>query len=107
MPKKTPKGIPPGLSWRVGVTIFGGIGLLIFLLLFLVFYPTNFTTFQNIAVVLVAILVLGAATAALWIPWGMQWGPQAEEWGMEMEAWGKKMEKKHGPKPRRKRRRKR
>ena len=85
--------MPPGMTWRVGASVFGGIAFLIFLILFLAFYPTNFTTFQNLAIILVAVLVLGAINAALWIPWGMRWGVQAGEWGECIEASEKKKKK--------------
>ncbi|MDD5418051.1 MAG: hypothetical protein PHW96_04175, partial [Candidatus Nanoarchaeia archaeon] len=81
-------------KWRVALTIYGSISALIFVIAFLSFYPTNFTVWQNIAVVLISPLVLGAAVSVIWIPWKMKNWDNPEEW----ERFGKKMEKKFGEK---------
>ena len=93
MAKESFDVIPPGLENRIYVSVFGGILLLIGVILYLAFVPNTFTTFQNIAIILVALLVLGAILTAIWVPWGMKFARHAKRWEKEMKAWGKKMER--------------
>jgi len=51
-----------------------GIVYMIAVLLYLAFFaPSDFTFFQNNALVLVAGLVLAAVESVIWIPKGFQW----------------------------------
>ena len=77
--------IPPGLKMRVMVSVFGSIAVLIVVLLFLAFGPSDFTTFQNIVIVLVALLVLGAVLTAVWVPWSEHFSTQKDAWSKRME----------------------
>lgn len=78
-------GIIKGMKWRLGVTIYGGIATLIFIIAFLAFYPTGFDLWQSIALVLISLLVLGAIMAGIWVPWGVNNSKDLEKWGKEME----------------------
>ncbi|MFB0499818.1 MAG: hypothetical protein ACETWO_00860 [Candidatus Hadarchaeaceae archaeon] len=69
--------MPPGLAPRVAVTIVVGIGWLIFLILFLAFYAGGFNIWQNIAIMFVSILVVGAILGPMWAHWGMKTGRAA------------------------------
>ena len=63
-----------GFGWRVSLTIIMSVGWLIFLILWLFFYALSFNVYQNIAIFLVSILVLGGVVGAAWAPWGIKYG---------------------------------
>ena len=64
----------PGFGWRVSLSIIVSIGWIVFLILWLFFSAEGYTMYQNIAIVLVSILVVGAVLGAAWAPWGMKYG---------------------------------
>ena len=64
----------PGLAWRVSLSIIIGVGWLVFLILWLAFYAPAFTLYQNLAIILVSILIVGAILGAAWASWGIQYG---------------------------------
>lgn len=85
--------MPPGLAPRVAVSAVVFFGWLIFLVLFLAFCAGSFTIFQNLAIILVSILVGIAILAPMWITWGMKYGKQMEkEW--KTEEWKRSPKKK-------------
>ena len=63
-----------GFGWRVSLSIIVGIGWLIFLILWLFFYASSFNIYQNIAILIVSLLAVGAIMGASWAPWGMRHG---------------------------------
>jgi hypothetical protein len=69
---------PPGLASRVVVSIIVFFGLLIFAIIYVAFFASSFSLFQQIAVILVALLVGVAILGAMWTSWGIKYG---EEWG--------------------------
>ncbi len=68
-----PRGTP-GFGWRVALSIIVGVGWLAFLILWLFFYAGDFNIYQNIAVFIVSILVLGGVMGAAWASWGLKYG---------------------------------
>ena len=64
----------PGFGWRVSLSIIVGIGWLVFLILWLFFYASAFTVYQNIAIILVSILIMSAILGASWASWGIKYG---------------------------------
>ena len=64
----------PGMRWRVSLSIIMGVGWLVFLILWLAFYASDFTAYQNIAIVLASLLIVGAVLGAAWASWGMKHG---------------------------------
>jgi len=64
----------PGFTWRVSLSIIVFFGWAIFLILWLLFYAGDFNAYQNIAVILVTILVGIAILAASWASWGIKYG---------------------------------
>lgn len=68
-----------GLGWRVSLSIIVGIGWLIFLILWLFFYASNFNVYQNIAIFIVSILAVGGIMGASWAPWGMRHGQKFDK----------------------------
>jgi hypothetical protein len=63
-PEKT-----PGFAWRVSLSIIVGIGWFVFLILWFAFYASDYTVYQNIASILVSILIMGAILGASWASW--------------------------------------
>jgi hypothetical protein len=69
----------PGMRWRVSLSIGVGIGWLVFLILWLAFYASDFTIYQNIAIFLASILIVGAILGPAWVHWGMKYGRKFEK----------------------------
>jgi len=68
-----------GYGWRVSLSIIMGVGWLIFLILWLFFYASGFNVYQNIAIFIVSLLVVGGVLGAAWAPWGMKHGQKFEK----------------------------
>jgi len=68
----------PGLAWRVSLSIIVSIGWLVFLILWLFFYASDFNVYQNIAIILVSILIMSAILGASWASWGIKYGRMCE-----------------------------
>lgn len=62
-----------GFGWRVGITILVVFGWLAFLILWLFFYAGDYDIFQNIAILLVSIIVGVGILAAMWATWGLRY----------------------------------
>lgn len=61
-----------GLSWRVSLTILTGVGWLIFLILWLAFFASEYSSYQNFAIFLVSLLVLGGLLGIPWMIYGFK-----------------------------------
>ena len=68
-----------GFGWRISLSIIVGIGWLIFLILWLFFFASNFNIYQNIAIFIVSILIVGGVLGASWAPWVMKYGNKFDE----------------------------
>jgi hypothetical protein len=64
----------PGLALRVVVSIIVFFGLLIFSIIYVAFFASSINLFQQIAVILVAILVASAILGVMWTVWGINLG---------------------------------
>ncbi|MFO7966654.1 MAG: hypothetical protein R6U44_03545 [Archaeoglobaceae archaeon] len=62
------------LRWRVAISVITGIGWLIFLIIWAFTYASDYNIYQNTAIFLISVLVLGGINAVTWIPWGMREG---------------------------------
>lgn len=69
-----PEKMPPGLASRVAVSIVIGVGWLLFLVIFLFFYAGGYNIYQNLAIILASILVVGAILGVMWVHWGVKYG---------------------------------
>jgi membrane protein YdbS with pleckstrin-like domain len=69
--------IPSGITSRVVVSIIVFFGLLIFAIIYVAFFASSFSLFQQIAVILIALLVAIAILAVMWTSWGIKYG---KEW---------------------------
>ncbi len=63
----------PGFAWRVGLSIAVVFGWLAFLIIWLFFYASDWSVFQNIAIFLVSIIVGIGILAATWATWGIRY----------------------------------
>jgi hypothetical protein len=68
----------PGFSWRVSLSILAFFGWIIFLIIWLFFYAGNFSVYQNIAILIVSLLVFIAINGAAWASWGVRYGRKIE-----------------------------
>jgi hypothetical protein len=73
--------IPSGLTSRVVVSIIVFFGLLIFAIIYVAFFASSFNLFQQIAVILIALLVAIAILGAMWTSWGIKYGKEWKEKG--------------------------
>jgi magnesium-transporting ATPase (P-type) len=62
-----------GLNRNVLLSIIVSSGWLIFLILWLAFYASNYTVYRNIAIILVCILIMGAILGISWASWAMKY----------------------------------
>ncbi|NJD54157.1 MAG: hypothetical protein FIB07_14985 [Candidatus Methanoperedens sp.] len=72
---------PPELISKVVISIIVFFGLLIFAIIYVAFFASSFSLFQQIAVILVALLVATAILGAMWVSWGMKYGKEWKEKG--------------------------
>ena len=65
---------PPG--WKVSLSIGVGVGWLIFLLIWLAFFAGDYPGYQNLAIVLVSILLAFLILGGSWASWGIKHIPK-------------------------------
>ena len=63
----------PGWHWRISLSIIVGVGWLVFLILWLFFYADRYSIYQNIAIFIASVLIVGGILGAAWAPWGMRY----------------------------------
>lgn len=69
----------PGWHWRISLSIIMGVVWLVFLILWLFFYADIYTIYQNIAIFIASILIVGGVLGAAWAPWGMRHSARAKK----------------------------
>jgi len=57
---------------RIVLSIVLASTWLIFLILWLFFFATNYNIYQNIAIFLISVILEGTLQAVTWIPWGIK-----------------------------------
>jgi hypothetical protein len=70
-----------GFKSRIVVSIIIPFLLIIFLIYWFFFPAEDFDVYQNIAVFLVSILVVGGLLGGIWAPWGMKHSKEFEKYG--------------------------
>jgi hypothetical protein len=65
----SPNGIG-GLGSRIAGTVLIAVSWLAFFILYLAFWAGSFNIWQNIAVFLASLLIVGGLIAVMWILWG-------------------------------------
>ena len=68
--------VEAGMGWRVSVSILGGVGWLVFLLVWLLLYASDYSGYQNVAVLLLSLLVIGGLLGIPWTIWGWRRKPE-------------------------------
>lgn len=63
-----------GMAWRIALSILLFFGLIIFIVLWLFFFAGDFNVYQNIAIIIVALLAFFGVSAAVWATMWMKWG---------------------------------
>ena len=63
-----------GVRRRILASIASTVGWLSFVLLYLAFWGSRFSLFQDIVVVIVSLVVLAGFLLSLWIAFGLRWG---------------------------------
>ena len=66
--------IPPGLTPRVVISIIVLFGLLIVAIVYVAFFAPSFSLFQQIAVIVIAILIAIMILGVMWSVWGINIG---------------------------------
>ncbi|MFQ6012175.1 MAG: hypothetical protein ACE5LS_00805 [Thermoplasmata archaeon] len=65
------------MGWRIALSIVMFFGLIVFVIIWLFFFAGDFNVYQNVAVVISALLVfigiMGASWATMWMKWGKMW----------------------------------
>jgi hypothetical protein len=69
----------PGYRWRVALSLIMGVAWLIFFLLWLYIFAGSYTVYQNIAIILVSVLIVAAVLAAAWAPWGIKYASKKKK----------------------------
>ena len=72
-----------GFAWRVGLSILVVFGWLAFVIIWLFFYAGDYDVWQNIAILLVSIIVGIGILAAAWASWGIRYASKFEGKGAE------------------------
>ncbi len=70
-PRKT-----KGFGWRVSTSIATAVGWLSFVLIWLGFYAGNYNIYENIAAIIVSVIVFIGINAAMWGTWAMRMAPK-------------------------------
>jgi hypothetical protein len=65
-----------GFGWRVSTSIITAVGWLSFFIIWLFFYADKFSIYQNIAAIIVSLLVFVGINGAVWATWAMRLAPK-------------------------------
>jgi len=71
-----------GFKWRIQTSIALPFIGLIFLIIWFWYYAIPYSVWQNIAVLLVTVLIIGGMLGSIWARWGVQHG----DWNWEKHA---------------------
>jgi hypothetical protein len=61
--------VKEGLGWRTTLSMIVGIGWLIFIILWLAFWGTDYTGYQNVAIFFLSILLIAIILGIPWMSW--------------------------------------
>jgi hypothetical protein len=56
---------------KIAISVIAGVAWLIFLILWLYFVAERFSVYQNLAIFLLSVLILGIINSITWIPFGI------------------------------------
>ena len=69
------------LGWKPSISIIGGVGWLIFVIIWFAFYATDYPWEQNLAILLLSILIVFLLIGGIWAIWSLRMIPK-EGWEM-------------------------
>lgn len=61
-----------GMAWRISVSAVSALSWLAFFILWLAFYAGDFNAYENIAIIILSVVVFVALNVAVWVPFGMK-----------------------------------
>jgi MFS family permease len=73
-PEDREQWMRPGFRWRAWTSGIIAVATLIGLIIWFFVYANSYTIYQNIAIFIVALLIMGGVMGAMWAPWGMKYG---------------------------------
>jgi len=80
-----------GVAWRLGASAMMGILWLTFLIVWLFFFASEYNIYQNLAIVILSIVLSMGAILAIWISFGLRFARHAEsiefDWKEQREKW--------------------
>jgi hypothetical protein len=80
-----------GFSWRVAASIVIGVGWLSFIIIWLFFFAGSYSIYQNLAIVVVSLIVGFGALILIWITWGLRFATPVEsidlDWKEQRRNW--------------------
>jgi hypothetical protein len=81
-----------GFRWHILISIALPFAAMIFLIIWFWYFAEPYSVWQNIAVLLVTILVMGGLLGVLWSRWSMKSGHDMKKFESMGEEFGRKME---------------
>ena len=68
-----------GMGWKVALSIICGVGWLVFLIIWLFFYASNYTFYQNIGIFIMSIFVVMILLGIPWMMYGLRFQTDEEK----------------------------
>ena len=65
-----------GFRWRVWASLLFMVAVFLFLIYWFWYLAAPYDVYQNIAIFIVSLLIIGGLLGAMWAPWGMKQDPQ-------------------------------
>ena len=81
-----------GFRWRIITSIIIPIGSIFFLITWFWYYAEPFSVWQNIAVLLVVLLMMGGVLGVIWVRWSIKHGDEMKKFEDMGDEIGKKIE---------------
>jgi hypothetical protein len=70
--RRQPGILSSGIWWRLGLTLLAGFTWLGFLIVWLFFFANLYDLYQNVAVILLSIFIVGLIASVTWLTYGMK-----------------------------------
>ena len=77
--KETKMWHTKGFKWRVGLSMIIAFLLIIFIIYWFWFLAEPYDVYQNIAILIVSLLIAGGVVGASWAPWGIKHAKEFDE----------------------------
>ncbi len=61
-----------GMAWRVSLSAISALSWLAFFILWLAFYAGGYNAYENIAIIILSVVVFVALNVVVWVPFGMK-----------------------------------